>query len=68
MITLGSISRDAATQWFSFLGEGVRGRRTAIRELTHGVPEFVFWTIPMERCTMPKPAIARICHRATSTS
>ncbi len=46
MITLGSVSREEASRTFSFLAEGHRGRRTAIRELTHGVPEFVFWIYP----------------------
>lgn len=46
MITIGSVPRGIATEWFSFLDEGFRGRRTAIRELTHGTPEFVFWIYP----------------------
>lgn len=46
MITTGSVPREIASQWFPFLEEGFRGRRTAIRELTHGVPEFVFWIYP----------------------
>lgn len=46
MITLGSISRQQAALMFPFLDEGFKGRRTAIRELTHGVPEFVFWVYP----------------------
>ena len=46
MITLGSISREQACLWFDFLSEGFRGRRKAIRELTHGTPEFVFWIYP----------------------
>jgi len=46
MITLGSISRPQATLWFPFLDEGFKGRRRAIRDLTHGVPEFVFWIYP----------------------
>lgn len=31
---------------FPFLAEHYPGRRTAIRELTHGDPEFVFWVHP----------------------
>lgn len=46
MITVGSISREQASQVFDFLAEGFRGRRTAIRNLTHGTPEFVFWIYP----------------------
>jgi hypothetical protein len=46
MITVGSITREEASRTFDFLAEGFRGRRTAIRDLTHGVPEFVFWICP----------------------
>ncbi len=46
MITVGSITRDAAAVWFPFLAEDFRGRRSAIRDLTHGFPEFVFWIYP----------------------
>jgi hypothetical protein len=46
MITLGSVSRSTAAEWFDFLSEDFRGRRTAIRELTHGFPDFVFWIYP----------------------
>lgn len=46
MITVGSVSREQAAIAFDFLAEGFRGRRTAIRDLTHGVPEFVFWIYP----------------------
>lgn len=46
MITVGSVSREQAAQWFDFLSPDYRGRRTAIRDLTHGIPEFVFWVYP----------------------
>jgi hypothetical protein len=46
MITVGSISREQAAQTFDFLAEGFHGRRAAIRDLTHGAPEFVFWIYP----------------------
>lgn len=46
MLALGSIAREDAEKTFPFLGEGFRGRRTAIRALTHGTPEFVFWIYP----------------------
>jgi hypothetical protein len=59
MLTLGSVTRDDAARTFPFLGEGHRGRRTAIRELTHGVPEFVFWIYPDGRVHD-----ARTSHRA----
>src|SRR5690242_7064323 len=35
-----------AASWFPFLSPRARGRRTAIRELTHRDPEFVFWISP----------------------
>ena len=46
MLTVGSIPRDQATIWFPFLAERFRQRRDAIRSLTHGQPEFVFWIYP----------------------
>jgi len=46
MLTVGSISRQDAARTFAFLAEGFRGRRNAIRDLTHGAPEFVFWIYP----------------------
>jgi hypothetical protein len=59
LITLGSVSREEASKTFSFLSEGHRGRRTSIRELTHNVPEFVFWIYPDGRVHD-----ARTSHRA----
>lgn len=46
MLTLGSIPRSTASLWFPFLADDFRGRRTAIRDLTHGFPELVFWIYP----------------------
>ncbi|PWU10725.1 MAG: hypothetical protein C5B50_24840 [Verrucomicrobia bacterium] len=46
MITVGSITREQAANQFEFLAEHFPGRRSAIRELTHGNPEFVFWIFP----------------------
>jgi len=46
MITVGSVSREDAAKKFEFLAVNFRGRRTAIRELTHASPEFVFWIYP----------------------
>lgn len=46
MITVGSISREAATSSFAFLATRYSGRRNAIRDLTHRDPEFVFWIHP----------------------
>lgn len=46
MITIGSITRDAATDLFPFLASHYVGRRNAIRALTHRDPEFVFWIYP----------------------
>ena len=59
MITVGSVSRAQAAQTFDFLAEGFRGRRTALRDLTHGTPEFVFWIYPDGRLHD-----ARTSHRA----
>lgn len=46
MITLGSVSREAAAEWFLFLAERYPGRRSAIKEFTHRDPDFVFWIYP----------------------
>jgi hypothetical protein len=46
MITVGSVSREVASENFDFLASRYRGRRTAIKDLTHGSPEFVFWIFP----------------------
>ena len=46
MITVGSVPRQTAEQWFPFLSEHYPGRRNAIRDLTHRDPEFVFWIYP----------------------
>jgi hypothetical protein len=46
MITVGSVTREDAAKRFPFLAERYPGRRTAIRELTHRDPEFVFWIYP----------------------
>src|SRR6478735_6506230 len=46
MITIGSITREAAAARFPFLENQFSGRRKAIRDLTHRDPEFVFWIFP----------------------
>lgn len=46
MITVGSISREAAAGRFPFLAEKFSGRRKAIKEFTHRDPDFVFWIYP----------------------
>lgn len=46
MLNLGSISRAQASQTFDFLADGHRCRRRAIRQLTHGIPELIFWIYP----------------------
>ena len=46
MITIGSVSRAEAAARFSCLGVHAKGRRTAIRALTHRQPDFVFWIYP----------------------
>jgi hypothetical protein len=46
VIAVGSVAREIATERFPFLAEHYPGRRTAIRDLTHRDPEFVFWIYP----------------------
>ncbi|MES2460111.1 MAG: hypothetical protein V4671_05975 [Armatimonadota bacterium] len=46
MITLGSVSREAAAERFPFLAQTYSGRRRAIKEFTHQDPDFVFWIYP----------------------
>ncbi len=46
MITVGSISREVASENFPFLAGHYSGRRNSIRDLTHRDPEFVFWIYP----------------------
>ena len=59
MITVGSVTRDAVAAVFPFLAEKFSGRRTAIKELTHGRPDFVFWIFPDGRLHDAKDAHAR---------
>ncbi len=46
MITVGSVSREAAAEQWEFLAPRYLGRRSAIRQFTHTYPEFVFWIAP----------------------
>ena len=46
MITVGSITREAAAERFPFLAQRYSGRRRAIKEFTHRDPDFVFWVYP----------------------
>jgi hypothetical protein len=46
VITVGSVSREAAAARFPFLAVKVSGRRNRIKEFTHRDPEFVFWIYP----------------------
>ena len=46
MITIGSISREVASQIFPFLASRCRGRRKLVKEFTHLSPDFVFWVYP----------------------
>ncbi len=46
MVTLGSVTRNQAAARFPFLAARTRGRRTAIRDVTHRAPELVFWISP----------------------
>lgn len=59
MITVGSISREEAAARFSFLGVNAKGRRTAIRALTHRQPDFVFWIFPDGRLHDARDSHAR---------
>ena len=46
MFTVGSIDRETASAVFPFLASDFNSRRKAIRALTHGAPEYVFWVFP----------------------
>lgn len=46
MVTVGSVTRDAAAVRFPFLAVKVSGRRGQIKEFTHRDPDFVFWIYP----------------------
>jgi hypothetical protein len=46
MITIGSVSRDTASEKFPFLAEHFSGRRRAIKDFTHFTPDYVFWIYP----------------------
>lgn len=46
MLTVGSVSREAAALRFPFLAEKMPGRRNQIKEFTHRDPDFVFWIYP----------------------
>ena len=46
MITVGSISRDLASDTFPFLAKKFKGRRKVIKKFTHYSPEYVFWIYP----------------------
>jgi hypothetical protein len=59
VITLGSIPRAELAETFPFLAERFAGRRTAIKELTHGRPDFVFWIFPDGRLHDARDAHAR---------
>ena len=59
MITVGSIRREELAEVFPFLAERFGGRRSAIKELTHGRPDFVFWIFPNGRLHDAKDAHAR---------
>jgi hypothetical protein len=46
MVTVGSITREAAAARFLFLATNVSGRRRLVKEFTHRDPDFVFWIYP----------------------
>ena len=59
MITVGSVSREKIAEVFPFLAGKFSGRRNAIKELTHGRPDFVFWVFPDGRLHDARDAHAR---------
>src|SRR4051812_32912101 len=59
MITVGSIPRDELAEVFPFLAGRFSGRRNALKELTHGRPDFVFWVFPDGRLHDARDAHAR---------
>ena len=59
MITVRSVRRDELVDVLPFLAEGFRGRRNAIKALTHGRPDFVFWIFPDGRLHDARDAHAR---------
>jgi hypothetical protein len=59
VITVGSVSREQAAEVFAFLAPRFRGRRNAIKELTHAQPDFVFWIHPDGRLHDARDAHAR---------
>lgn len=46
MVTVGSVTREAAAARFPFLATSVSGRRRRIKDFTHRDPDFVFWIYP----------------------
>lgn len=59
MITIGSVSREAAAERFEFLAPKYSGRRKAIKEFTHRDPDFVFWIYPDGRLHNARDSHAR---------
>jgi hypothetical protein len=59
VITVGSVDRATLADVFPFLAERFSGRRSAIKELTHGRPDFVFWIYPDGRLHDARDAHAR---------
>ena len=59
MITVGSLRREELSLTFPFLAEDFRGRRNAIKDLTHAAPDFVFWIHPDGRLHDARNAHAR---------
>ncbi len=48
-VTVGSIDRAAAAERLPFLAAKYKGRRNAIREVTHTQPDLAFWISPEGR-------------------
>src|SRR5262245_57083538 len=59
MLTVGSLRREDLAARFPFLSERFRGRRNAMKQLTHRAPDFVFWIYPDGRLHDARDAHAR---------
>lgn len=59
MITVGSITREAAAERFPFLARRYSGRRREIKEFTHRDPDYVFWIFPDGRLHDARDSHAR---------
>lgn len=61
MISVGSLSRERIAESSPFLAPKFRGRRNAIKELTHVRPDSSFGSIPMAVFTTPETHTPATC-------